>query len=443
MNSTEHKNTPSNRRILVVDDNQDIHDDFTKILNPRQTDTAALDADAASLFGETTVAERKSEFAVDHASQGQEALEMVVRAREEGLPYAVAFVDMRMPPGWDGLTTISHLWKGDPDIQTVICTAYSDRSWSEIQNTLTDRERWLVLKKPFDKIEVLQLAHSLTEKWNLARTARMKMEFLEKMVADRTLELKLAQRVKNEFLANASHEFLTPMNGVCGFLELLRDTPLDEEQTEYLSEAASCGQRLLGMLRQVLDFNQIEAGTFIVKTAEFAPEEVMQAVAEELAPAAAAGKVRVSVIPCPTASPRWEAPLTVLTKVLVLLLDNAIKFSPGASVALKVDASPIGLEFTITDTGIGLTAEQLEWIDIPFAQVDGGSRRQSSGIGLGLPLAKRLVSASGGLFRISGRPGAGVTASFTIPGNRASDGREALLSSRIPETVELRDSTYT
>ena len=430
MNPSERNTTSPNRRILVVDDNASIHEDFGKILTPRQTDTQGLDADAASLFGDYRVEKHTSEFEVDHASQGQEALQMVLNAREEGRPYAVAFVDMRMPPGWDGLTTISHLWKADPDLQTVICTAYPDRSWSEIQDTLSARDRWLVLKKPFDKIEVLQLSHSLTEKWNLARTVRMKMESLEQVVAERTVELKNAHRVKNEFLANASHELLTPMNGICGFLDLLRDTPLDEEQSEYLTEAASSGQRLLGMLRQVLDFNQIEAGSFVVKSTEFTPEDLLQAVIDESAPLAAAGNVAVSLQPCPTSSQRWEAPLTVASKVLTLLVDNAIKFSPRASVNLSVAPCQGGLEFTVSDTGIGLTPEQLEWIDIPFAQVDGGARRQSSGIGLGLPLAKRLVTAAGGELRLTGHPNAGVTVTFTLPSRLVSDGRGEISTAR-------------
>jgi two-component system NtrC family sensor kinase len=166
-----------NRRILLVDDNPSIHEDFRRLLAPPDAEASSLDAEAEALFGGTMtpfVAEPCTamlNFELDSAMQGQEGLARVQAALAAGRPYALAFVDMRMPPGWDGLTTISKLWELDARLQVVICTAYSDRSWDEIQRTLTARDRWLVLKKPFDKVEVLQLAQALTEKWNRERAA--------------------------------------------------------------------------------------------------------------------------------------------------------------------------------------------------------------------------------------------------------------------------------
>jgi CheY-like chemotaxis protein len=174
-----------NRRILLVDDNPAIHDDFRKVLLRDDSHLDALDADAALLFGEAAPAQPDSSvtiFEVESAMQGEEALEKVRAACESSRPYAMAFVDMRMPPGWDGMTTIVKLWEVDPMLQVVICTAYSDRSWGEIQRTLTARDRWLVVKKPFDQIEVLQLAHALTEKWNLTRDSQRHAEMLELQV---------------------------------------------------------------------------------------------------------------------------------------------------------------------------------------------------------------------------------------------------------------------
>lgn len=167
----------ANRRILLVDDNPSIHEDFRRLLAPPDTAASSLDAEAEALFGGTKVpfvAEPRSavlDFVLDSALQGQEALARVQDALAAEKPYALAFVDMRMPPGWDGLTTIAKLWEADARLQVVICTAYSDRSWDEIQRTLTARDRWLVLKKPFDKVEVLQLAQALTEKWNRENAA--------------------------------------------------------------------------------------------------------------------------------------------------------------------------------------------------------------------------------------------------------------------------------
>jgi CheY-like chemotaxis protein len=152
-------------RILIIDDNPAIHEDFKKILIGDAPPPQELALLGAALFGDST--EPKSggaQFELDSAFQGEEGWRMVKSAVAEGRPYSVAFVDMRMPPGWDGLFTIQRLWEVDPCLQIVICTAYSDHSWDEITKTLGGTDRLLILKKPFDAIEILQLATSLGEK---------------------------------------------------------------------------------------------------------------------------------------------------------------------------------------------------------------------------------------------------------------------------------------
>lgn len=408
----------SHRRVLVVDDNTAIHDDFRKILAAGESGAGAVDAEAAALFGgdpiAVSAAPAAGEFALEFAPQGQAALAQVRAARAAGRPFALAFVDMRMPPGWDGLTTILELWKADPEIQTVICTAYSDRSWEEIQAALTARDRWLVLKKPFDRIEVLQLANSLTEKWKLARLAAMKLEALEELVAARTRELVAAHRVKGEFLTNASHELLTPMNGVAGFLELLDTTPLNAEQADFVREAQACGRRLHTLIRQMLDFNAAESGAPETSAAAFAPRELLATVVGQHTPNATSKGLRLHADVPADVAPAWLGPCEAVRKTLEVLVDNAIKFTPAGSVTLGVALNPVGLEFAVEDTGVGLSPEELEWVRIPFAQVDGGVRRRSSGFGLGLPLAHRLVRCAGGELRLNGAPSRGVRATFTV-----------------------------
>lgn len=158
-----------NRRILVIDDNRAIHDDFRKILAP-QTVAASLSKMEMDLFGDEP-ADAEEHYQIDSAYQGQEGFELVARAAEAGEPYALAFVDMRMPPGWDGLQTIEKIWPADRELQIVICSAYTDYSWDEIHKKLGTSDRLLILKKPFDTAEVCQLACALTEKWQMARRA--------------------------------------------------------------------------------------------------------------------------------------------------------------------------------------------------------------------------------------------------------------------------------
>ncbi len=191
MNTTAHtaKLHPASQRILVVDDNSAIHEDFRKILSPDQRADPEAERMEQILFTDTPSASSRLEFEMDSASQGQEALAMVERALAEGRPYSLAFVDVRMPPGWDGIETISHLWKVDSRLQVVICTAYSDYSWEEMRAKLGQSDSLAVLKKPFDNVEVQQLAHALTRKWELNIQAGMRMDELENMVMQRTAEL--------------------------------------------------------------------------------------------------------------------------------------------------------------------------------------------------------------------------------------------------------------
>jgi len=176
-----------NRRILLVDDMLAIHEDFRKILVPA-TAASSLDDVESSLFG-TSAKAPTVEFLPDSAYQGQEALAKVREALRIEQPYALAFVDMRMPPGWNGVETIEQLWLEDPRLQVVICTAYADQSWVEIFDRLDARDRLLVLKKPFDPIEVRQLASALTVKWQMTEEAAFKMNLLEQAVEERTREL--------------------------------------------------------------------------------------------------------------------------------------------------------------------------------------------------------------------------------------------------------------
>ncbi len=185
----------SNQRILVVDDNESVQVDFTRLLIESEKNST-LDELAALVFDdvEPTSTSRASGFEVRCASQGQQALEMVQSATREGRPYALAFVDMRMPPGWDGLTTIKKLWEVDSHIEVVVCSAYSDYAWSDVAEALGESDQLLFLKKPFDGTEVVQLAHTLTRKWSLQRAREQRLDQLQSLIDQRTLEF---QRVNH------------------------------------------------------------------------------------------------------------------------------------------------------------------------------------------------------------------------------------------------------
>ncbi len=195
-------------RILIVDDNRAIHEDFRKILRGRELDEN-LRALEAVLFGQAPAQTGKPDpFHVDSAYQGAEALSLVKRALEDRRPYCVAFVDMRMPPGWDGLETIEHLWAVDPHIQIVICSAHSDHDWDDLIARLGRSDKLLVLKKPFETVEVLQCAHALSAKWRNEHALGQYVNSLEVRISDRTERLEAANRQLRHL---ATHDALTSL----------------------------------------------------------------------------------------------------------------------------------------------------------------------------------------------------------------------------------------
>lgn len=177
----------ANRRILIIDDTPSIHEDFRKILGADTDDELTLAGTEAALFD--TPQTTRLVFQLDSAYQGQEALKLVKRAQAEGRPYAMAFTDMRMPPGWDGLETIERLWKADPNLQIALCTAFSDYTWEAMAERLEFGDQLLVLKKPFDSLEIRQMASALTWKWQMAQDAAMKVLSLEQTIEARVHEL--------------------------------------------------------------------------------------------------------------------------------------------------------------------------------------------------------------------------------------------------------------
>ncbi|MCB9854708.1 MAG: response regulator [Phycisphaerales bacterium] len=412
-----------------MDDNHQIHDDFRKILC--QIDSPSqLDADEAELFGTSPASAVVEGYELDSAYQGRDALALVEGSLRKGLPYALAFVDVRMPPGWDGIETVARLWPVDPNLQIVICTAYSDYSWDQMIEKLGLNDRLLILKKPFDNVEVRQLASALCEKWNLAHQAQQRLDEVERLVKARTrqleesqLELETARTsaeeanlAKSTFLANMSHEIRTPMTAILGFTELLAtDGDINiapQRRREYLDTIRRNSEQLIVIINDILDLSKIEAGRMTIDIAPCNPIQVISDVERLVRVKAENAGIRFAIDYVGEFPEFIKTDSTRLAQVLINLIGNAIKFTSDGSVEVTVqlntDRHPPMLQFDIVDTGIGMTERQVSKLFRPFTQADSSTTRRFGGTGLGLTISKRFAEMLGGYITVvRSEPGSG------------------------------------
>jgi len=225
-------------------------------------------------------------------------------------------------------------------------------------------------------------------------------------------------RAEAEFLANMSHELRTPLNAVIGFAELILGEvhgPMsDRRYGEYVGHIRSGGEQLLAIVNATLDLSQLAAGRLDLQPCRVDPREIVAECAQAVA--AQAETARVELVVRPSAAPAVVADPARLKQALTNLLSNAIKFTaPGGRVSIGAIGLDSVVAFEVTDTGIGMTPGQVDVALKPFRMIDNCMTRRHAGIGLGLPLADRLVRLHGGELRIDSRPGCGTAVTAILP----------------------------
>jgi signal transduction histidine kinase len=433
----------------VIDDNRNIHEDFRTILGRRPAPSVTVEDEEAAIFGQTSTSSDQGGFEIDSAFQGEEGVEKVRQAVAEKRPYALAFVDMRMPPGWDGVRTIQELWKVYPDLEVVICTAYSDHSWSSIVEVLGRTDRLLILKKPCDNVEVQQLATALTEKWTLSQEARMKREELEQKVAERTEQLnsankelrretcvckealnrltreiverrnaeeKLARtnRELRDFVYVIGHDLKTPIAGIQTMLNLISSDcadslgPETKEQIRLLSKRVQRMHNLVEGMMQYADSTGpgheetlIDMNAVVREVIKLvAPPQSIQVTVENELPQVCFERVRAF-------------------HILQNLVANAVECidKPEGVVRIGCTGENGFWKFSVSDNGPGIEEKDLDRVFRAF-QV-GSKRGPYESVGLGLTLVSKIIEACGGRIWVESKVGTGTTFWFTIPRQQA------------------------
>ena len=395
----------SNRRVLLIDDTPSIHEDFRKILTSKGTESKEALADAkTAFFGEQEEPSASStlNFELDAAFQGQEGLEMLLAAIRDERPYALAFVDVRMPPGWDGIQTIKQLWRVDPELQVVICTAYSDYSWDQTIAELGHSDNLLILKKPFDSVEIRQLASALTDKWNAARRARAligdlrsaeaearayasSLETMNRALTTVQATSEKSSAIKSEFLVNLSSQVNENLTAI------LDSLAYDDGNIEGLEGVLDASRSLVRTLDRILDLDQVEAGAVTLEPRRCALVELTRGVLDQVRPATEDKDLELEFEMLTDVPEVVQCDAERLENILWAIVENAVQHTERGSVKASLAVEPGNdwqhsrARIQVEDTGAGVPAELEGRLYDPFV------RQGTESAGLGLALARGLA----------------------------------------------------
>lgn len=414
-------------RILIADDNPSIHEDYSQILNASPFDA---NAELSELIGISSPPKKQQPttptYRLDHAYQGEEAIELVKQSIADECPYALVFMDVRMPPGLDGVDTIARIWAIDPHIEMVICTAFSDYSWEKVIARLGTTNQLMILKKPFDVIEVKQMALSLTSKWQLAHENRGLIAELEedkRELAEAHLAAEQSSQIKSDFIAIISHELKTPLTAILGYTDLVLNSSakagevaLSENNRDSVGRIDINARKLSDLIKDILLVSEIESGSINCSTEIFYPHQVVERII--------AGFDNLITKKNLTINNRLLSDENYLNSdrikfetIVSNLIANAIKFTEDGTITIDSRCDKTHFYISVHDTGIGIPKDKFNIIFEKFRQVDQSLTRGYNGTGIGLAIALRMSQMLGGIIELDSEEGKGSTFTFSVKRN--------------------------
>jgi len=307
---------------------------------------------------------------------------------------------------------------------------------------------WWTLRKALMLITVLAGLGAIICIWVVVLRRRVGQQtevIRQKLAQEESLKeaAQAANQAKGEFLANMSHEIRTPMNGILGFTELLAETPLNEEQRDYIATLKSSSESLMLLLNDILDFSKVESGQLLLEETPFSVSACAREAVRLILPEAQRKHLRTEVSVAPEVCDFVTGDPHRLKQILLNLLNNSVKFTDSGSIGLAVKCLELSeegtlLEFTVSDTGIGVPGESQKHIFEAFQQADNSTTRKYGGTGLGLAICTRLVALFGGRIWLESVPGDGSQFHFTawfkagpaVASNAAATGSAGILRTR-------------
>ncbi len=391
-------------RILAIDDDPSVLDVYQKLYRKSNEDSLneLLGLDKSQ---EKVVPASAPDFEgrLDVVNSGQAGYEWVKAAVEEDDPYAVIYLDMRMPGGWDGIETAREIRSVDMDVRIIMITAFSDQVVDNVQEIIGNA--FVYLKKPFIREELLQLTRFLCEDWQRARELRLAL-----------LESQASNVAKSEFLAMMSHELRTPLTALLGNGQILAESALNGDQRTLLQNMENSGKGLLNLVNDILDASLISAGDLEISTHPFDLSGLINRLQQRFEERAELAALEFLVESPPALQHKLIGDEKRLEQIVSNLLGNAFKFTRQGRVTLRVTQPLEGeFHFEVEDTGVGIRKDRLEGLFEQFKQGDQSVTRSHGGMGLGLHISRQLAHMMEGQIAAQSEPDQGSKFVLQLP----------------------------